>query len=449
MQVDAATPLCRVILIMALVTAPFGIVQSQQTMRLADSGDALDLYEQAEALLADDNSQDAYELLRAYESELAGNPYFDYLLGVTALDSGLTSEAILNLQRAVASAPEFSGARMELARALYDSAEYADARPLFAALLDESPPAAVRGVIERYINAIDSRPTRPPSRFAPYAELFSGYDTNANGSTDQQQFLGFTLTPQNQETSSIFVEAAAGFDWILPRSASFGWFLGARAAYRDNPDAPFVDAGIVNGQAGMNWRSGAIFGRAGIDAYGASRDGESNESYGGIDFMLGRSLDNSWDLSVAIRGGALRYDESIEVLDVNRTLYSLAASYRFESRGRFSIEAIGGSDDTQQAGSPYGNSKAGVRLSLSVPTGEASYLFASLGTLQSDYDGLFFGMAREDTQFNALLQLEFRDVWTDGLTLAPRLRLIDNESDVALYDYDRAEVGLLIRWAPK
>ncbi len=449
MQVDAATPLCRVILIMALVTVPFGIVHSQQTMRLADSGDALDLYEQAETLLASGNSQDAYELLRAYETELTGNPYFDYLLGVTALDSGLTSEAILSLQRAVASAPQFSGARMELARALYDSADYAAARPLFAALLDESPPAAVRGVIERYINAIDSRPTIPPSRFAPYAELFSGYDTNANGSTDQQQFLGFTLSPQNLETSSIFVEAAAGFDWNLPKSASFGWFLGARAAYRDNPDAPFVDAGIVSGQAGMNWRGGAVFGRAGIDAYGASRDGESNESYGGIDFMLGRSLDNNWDLSVAIRGGALRYDESIEVLDVNRTLYTLAASYRFQSRGRFSIEAIGGSDDAQQAGSPYGNSKLGARVSLGVPLGQASYLFASLGTLQSDYDGLFFGMIREDRQLNSLLQLEFRDVWTDGLTLAPRLRFVGNESDVALYDYDRTEVGLLIRWAPK
>jgi len=34
--------------------------------------------------------------LRAYESELAGNPYFDYLLGVAALDSGLMSEAILS-----------------------------------------------------------------------------------------------------------------------------------------------------------------------------------------------------------------------------------------------------------------------------------------------------------------------------------------------------------------
>ena len=66
----------------------------------------------------------------------------------------------------------------------------------------------------------------------------------------------------------------------------------------------------------------------------------------------------------------------------------------------------------------------------------------------SDYDGLFFGARREDTQLTSTLQLEFRDVLTPGLTIAPRIRYIDNDSGVALYDYDRTEVGLLIRWMP-
>ena len=91
----------------------------------------------------------------------------------------------------------------------------------------------------------------------------------------------------------------------------------------------------------------------------------------------------------------------------------------------------------------------GARIGLSAPLGQASYLFASLGTLTSNFDGQFFGANREDTQLSSLLQLEFRDVWTNGLTVAPRLRFIGNKSDVALYDYDRTEVGLLIRWAPQ
>ena len=445
----AATPLCRAILILALALSPVGLLHAQATMQIVDSNDAGDLYLQAESLLAAGHTRNAYELLRAYESELSGNPYFDYLLGVASLDSGHINAAILSLQRAATAAPDYSAARMELARAHYEAAEYGTAQAMFAALLDEDPPPAVREIISGYINAIDARPSAPPTRFSPYGELFTGHDSNANGSTENEQFLGFTLSPENLATDSMFFEAAAGFDWSLPRSTNFGWFVGARASYRDNPDAPFVDAGVVSGLLSMNWRNGAFFGRVGIDAYTASRDGESNETYGGANVLLGRSFGDRWDLSLAIRSGALNYDESIDVLDVTRTLYTLAASYRLATRGKLSVEAIGGNDDARENGSPYGNSKTGGRIAITTGLGEKTYLTATIGSLTSDFDGLFFGAAREDRQTTSLLQFEFHDVWTKGLTLAPRLRYIDNESDIDLYTYNRTEFGLMIRWAPK
>jgi tetratricopeptide (TPR) repeat protein len=445
----AARGLCRLVLILALAMAPLGALNAQQTMQLADSGDARDLYEQAESLLAGGHTRNAYELLRAYESEFSGNPYFDYLLGIASLDSGHNNAAIFALRRAAAGAPQFSAARMELARALYDAGDYSEARQLFATLLGENPPPSVDSVIKGYVNAIDTRPTAPPSRFSPYGELLTGHDSNANGATEDETFLGFKLSPENIKTNSLFIEAAAGFDWNLPRSTSFGWFIGARAAYRDNPDAAFVDSLVIGGLVSMNWRSGAVFGRAGINAFNATRDGDSNESYRGLDVMLGRNLSERWDLRLAIRSGAHDYTESIEVLDVNRTTYSLAASFRFASRGRLSFEAIGGGDDEQENGSPYGNSKEGGRLGLIAPLNDTAYLIASFDSISSDYDGLFFGAAREDTQMTSLLQFEFRDVWTEGLTLAPRLRYVDNDSDIYLYTYNRIEVGLMIRWAPQ
>ena len=445
----AAKRLGRAVLVLAFVMSSGATAFAQQTLQVAASTDTQTLLREAESLLAGGESQRAYDLLGPREAALSGNPYFDYLLGVAALDSGRINEAILSLRRAVATAPGFSGARMELARALYEAGETGEARPLFVALLDEDPPPGVRDVLNRYIYAIDTQPGRIPSRFAPFAELFAGHDSNANGSTDEQQFLGFTLSADNVETDSAFIEAAAGFDWTVPRSSRFAWQLGARASYRDNPDASFVNASVISTAGGMTWRSGSAFGRASLDAYWASRDGDSNESYGGADLLLGRQLNERWDLSVGVRGGALRYDDSIEILDVNRTLYTLGASYRFASRGRFRIEAIGGSDDEQQSGSPYGNSKSGGRLSLGVPLGDANYLYASVGSLESDYDGLFFGASREDTQLTSILQIEFRDVFTDGLTIIPRLRYVDNDSDVGLYDYQRLEGGLMIRWVAK
>lgn len=446
----AANEFGRTILLIALLAVlPLSFAAAQQTVQIEATSEARGLLQQAESLLAAGASQAAYQLLAPRETELSGNAYFDYLLGVAALDSGKTNEAILSLRRAASAAPQFSGARMELARAHYEAGERNLARPLFVALLGESPPAAVNNIIEQYISAIDAGPADAPGKFRPYAELMVGYDDNANGSTNDQQFLGFTLNPENLETDSSFFDAGAGFDLTVPKSAAFAWQMGARVGYRKNPDASFVDTGVVNIVGGMNWRSGAVFGRANVDAYWASRDGDSNESYSGVNLLVGRQLNERWELSASLRGGALRYDDAIEILDVNRVLYTLGAAYRFQSRGRFSIEAIGGSDDEQQSGAPYGNAKAGYRLSFNSAIGQSSFLLASVGSLTSDYDGLFFGVPREDEQLTSILQLEFRNVLTDGLTIAPRIRYIDNDSDVALYDYDRTEIGLLIRWIPK
>ena len=88
-------------------------------------------------------------LLSPEETRLAGNPLFDYLYGVAALDTGRLSNAIFALQRALAVSPSFSGARLELARAHYDAGNPSLARPLFERLLEEDPPDGVRAVVAR------------------------------------------------------------------------------------------------------------------------------------------------------------------------------------------------------------------------------------------------------------------------------------------------------------
>ncbi len=418
------------------------------TITVSNAAASRQLLSQAEQQLAAGHAEAAYTLLGPREDDFAGNAYFDYLLGVAALDSGRTTQAIFSLQRAIAVAPQFAGARMELARAYFESGSVAEARSLFVSLLDESPPAAVSDVLNQYIAAIDARPATPASRFSPYLEFGSGYDSNANGSTDNQQFLGFTLTPNNVETESPFADLAAGFSYSRPSSTRFGWYNGLRASYRSNPDADFVDSGIASGYGGFNWRRERFFGRLGADAYWASRDGESNEKWVAGDLLLGRRLSDRWDLTLNLRSGALRHRNSIEILDVDRTLATLGFAYRPTPSSVINLSIIGGKDDERVSGAPYGNDKRGARLSFRAPFGRA-FVFGSIGSLESDYDGLFFNGQRKDTQNNVLLQFEFRDVWSDGLSLIPRLRYINTDSDIALYEYDRTEVGLSLRWTPQ
>ncbi|MEX1266752.1 MAG: tetratricopeptide repeat protein, partial [Woeseia sp.] len=182
------------LLLLIGIAAPGGVRaqgSESRTLQVEVDEELRGLLAGAEDLLADNRPDAAYEQLAAHEPRYAGNPLFDYLLGVAALDSGNASEAIFSLQRALAVAPGFSGARLELARAWYDTGQHEMARPLFARVLEEQPPAPVRAVVVRYLLAIDAAPPRPRARFQPYAELFAGHDSNANGSTADEQFMGF------------------------------------------------------------------------------------------------------------------------------------------------------------------------------------------------------------------------------------------------------------------
>lgn len=436
------------VLLVGLLPPTVVEAQSEATFDVAVTGTDEDFLRWAEAQLAADNTEAAYASLSMAESRLAGNVVFDYLLGIAAVDTGRTSEAIFALRRAISTEPGFSGARMELARAYYEAGNPELARPMFVALLDEGPPPGVRGVLNSYIAAIDSKPATPPSRFSPFLDFGLGFDTNANGSTDNNQFLGFMLNPDNIETDSPFAELGVGFNFSAPTSTQFAWYLGGRAGHRHNNDASFVDSSVVSGLGGFTWQRSSFFGRFGADAYWMARDGSSNSSYGGLDLLLGARTSSNWDFTFGARGGALRYDDAIETLDVDRLLYSVGARYRFSSGlGSFGVEYIGGDDEAIQSGSPHGNSKTGGRVLLNAPIGDNQF-FMSVGTLESDYDGLFFGGPRTDDQLSATVQIEFRDVWTNGLSLIPRVRYFDNDSNVDLYKYDRTEFVLLLRWAP-
>jgi tetratricopeptide (TPR) repeat protein len=423
--------------------------QSADSLRVATAPAMQPLLAEAESLLANGQSKQAYELLQPQEAEYAGHVLYDYLLGIAALDSGRSSEAIFSLRRAIAVSPDFSGAKMELARAYYESGNPELARPLFTQLLGENPPPAVAAVINQYLQTIDSRDATPSRRFFPYVGLFAGYDTNANGSTDNQQFLGFTLSPDNVQTESGFAELNAGFNAYIPRSSQFAWIFNGRASHRANFDASFVDATIISGLGGFNWQRDAWFGRAALDGFWGSRDGNPNETYLGVDAILGRRINELWDVTAGIRGGAQRYDDTLSVLDVNRFLYSLGVNRHFASRAQIGAQLIGGNDNEVQSGSPYGNAKFGGRISVASPVGTSTWMSAALGVLESDYDGLFFGSARKDTQWTAVLQFEFRDVLTRGLSVTPRVRYVENDSDVELYSYDRTEMGIDVRWIPQ
>jgi hypothetical protein len=410
---------------------------------------------EAQRLLGQGDAAGAYALLAPREADWAGAPLYDYLLGVAALELGRVDEALFSLARVVATAPDFDGARMELARAQFEAQDLAAARAQFSYLAGRAPPAPTAAVISRYLAAIDSRVGARGSDWNAFAEAGGGYDSNANASTADQQFLGFDLNLRNIEADSAFGTLAAG----LGHQAGFGNGLatasGARLDWRANPDARFVDQLTASGSSSLFWTRDAWRASAGVSGYYGWLDGSPQEAYAGLTLGLARLFGDRWELAARAQGGPVRFQQdALEVLDVDRYLGSLTLTrYGIGSAGgRVGLALIAGRDEARPADSPFSNERLGARLSTAFPVSNSGSLYVEAGWLRARYDSNpgFFGNAfgrRDDDQWSALAVYERANWPAADWSLAPRLRYTRNGSSVPLYDYDRWEAAVTLRRA--
>jgi tetratricopeptide (TPR) repeat protein len=390
---------------------------------------------------------EVYRILVPLENQYAGDADYDYALGASALDSGRYSHAVFVLQRAVAARPRFAGARMELARAYFALGDNESARREFAILEKDNPPPQARRAIAGYLAAIDRRAIAYRPQRSAYAELASGYDSNANGAPDIQNFLGIPLDSRNQSTASSYYNLGVG--GLISHPFAPGWrLLGTgNAGYRGNPDASFVDSQVLRLAGGVEWRPGAVEFSLQPNFAMVLLDGEDNHQLLGVDAAGTWHASDRSQLSFNLRNSQARYADGLEVLDVDTLALGIASQYTPASMPRVQLAAAVtfGGDDAVEAGSPYGRDLAGGRLGATLGFGRGHTLQASVASVSSDYDGLFFGGTREDDQLGVSLGYEWGGLRGRGWTLRAQASYVDNSSTVTLYDYGRLDVGVSAR----
>lgn len=417
----------------------------------AETAEERQSLQRARSLLASGkraSAEEAHALLSPLEPRWSRDVEFNYLLGLAALESGKPHEAVFALQRAVAADPGFAGARIELARAYFDAGDNEDARREFNKVAAQQPPPEAAKVIHRYLEAIDRRALRYRPGWQARVEFGGGYDSNANDGTADSSFLGFDLSDASQETESGFFGAQAQVGYSLPLTPALGWRASIDGRHREYPDAKFVT------QTGGRLRTGLVLSGADwqlasdVSAEALALDGEDNRRVVALDVSGHRVLSATSTGIVSLRAAQLRYDELLEVQDVDQWVGALMLQWRplAARRWQFRIGPVGGREEARVQGSPFSRNLLGARTEIS--TVSRGWIWRALvGGLHSDYDEAFFGQTRRDRQFSVQLQLEIPAVFREW-TLQPSLAYVDNQSDVALYEYERVEAGLHLqrRW---
>jgi tetratricopeptide (TPR) repeat protein len=391
-------------------------------------------------------AEERYQVLAALEDRYAGDLDFDYPLGTLALDTGRYSEAVFVLQRAVSTRPSFSGARMELARAYYALGDNESARREFTALQQENPPPAARRTIEQYLGAIDQRAVGYEPQRGAYAELAAGFDSNANGAPDIQNFIGFTLDSRNQATSSPYYGVGVGGSLSHPFAPSWRALGHGLASYRGNPDASFVDSQVVRLGGGLEWHPNRWTLALVPSGTYAMLDGQENHQVVAADGSATYGFEEG-QIGLSLRYAQQRYTDELAVQDIDTFLYGVSTQtrLRFSPRLQLGAAVTVGTDEAVEPSSPFGRDLIGVRASAVLDLGRGSVVFVSLTDLDSDFDGAFFGEPRSDEQLNGVLGYEFSGWRASGWTARVQASYVDNASTVDLYDYDRLDAGLSLR----
>lgn len=418
-------------------------------LALSSAAAADGVIEQARDLLNSKQAASAYELLAPLGEEHAGEPDFDYLLGIAALDSGRPGLAVFALERVLAVKPDDALARAEIARAYYALSEYQTSRQEFEnAKANGEIPAAARDTMDRYLALID-RAQRGSQRVGGYIGFSTGYDSNINSGTDETTVaipvlnnLPFQLVDRATSQDSAFATIVAGVNALHPLDKNWALIGGARGYYRGT-ESPFstADTYLYGGVRGTYGKHEVVLAAQGEDFI---VDADSlRVVYGGY-AQWSYALDDKSRLSLSFQGNEINYPD---VSQRNATRYVTSASYLRSLPGKGEpvvyVGIYGGLEDENHGAHPqFGHDLYGGRLGGSIGLMPDLRGYLSLSMEQRDYHGAdpIFLRTRDDTQYIVSGGAEYK--LCENWLIRPNVSYTANDSNISINHYDRVVVGI-------
>lgn len=413
-----------------------------------------ELLDRASRSLADRDPAAAYALLEGGEAERAGDPRFDYLLGVAALDSGHLTRAIFALERVLAISPENHPARAELARAYLAAGEGASARrELEQARRAEGVPPEAAAAIDRVLGALDQITPAVGPKVSGYAELGAGRDSNVNSASNVGQFaipafggLLFTSDPGASRQHDLFASLAAGAN--LQWGLDAGWSLLATVDGRSmlNRRVHDMDTSLVDAAVGFSHADGANVQTVALQSNAAWVSSSVYRTANGASGQWQSQLDAASQASLFAQWSRQEYAGQGE-RNTDRTVLGTAYARSFQSTGTLAYASAYLADERARAdGFDYhGHRAAGLRLGGEQRVTPQAVVYAEWQQERRRYGGSepLFDMRRHDRQDDLLAGVRY--AIAPQWQLSPQIHATRAGSNITFYDYRRTIVQLVLR----
>lgn len=404
---------------------------------------------QAQSAPAESDANAAFAALEVQIAERAGEPQFDYALGIAALDSGRYGEAIIALQRVLAVEPGNAAARAELARAYAMAGDIDTARGQFATVVDDPTlPDPVRQRFTGFVRQFDRQIAGGGSSVSGFADARLGFDSNVNAATDLDQltiplfaFLGpGTLGAGAQAQDDEFAEINVGISGVAAIGRQDRVFASLLGSWRENFDVSAFSQASATATAGFahSFANRDVISLS-VQAQGFVLDDDLYRDSIGATAQYTKLIGNGRALTFSAQYSRLDFNGQ-PLLDADR----FSAAIGLVTSNLSASVQTGKEEARRQAGDAYSNWFASTSVGAEVPLGEKLALVggASFDLRRYDAQDALFLVERADERFDA--QVGVKVAFSDHIFLQPRVTYTRNWSNIALYDYDRwtASAGL-------
>lgn len=417
--------------------------------------------ERARELVDSGQAGAAFELLEPELAERAGDPAYDYLFALAALDSGQVSQGVFALERVLSVDPDHPQARAELARGYLLLGELDNARAEFEAVKRENPPAEVAMTIDRYLAEIDRREGGPQgTSFRGFVAVTGGYDSNVNSAQDSSAVnvpLFAALSPAGDGTTQIsaagiersdtFAQVSGGGSVTHRLGAQTALLANAAVTQRWNQSERNFDTGDGLANLGITWQRTQDRFTVALQGSQYRLDRNKYRNAVGVFGQWRRNLTPSSWASGYAQVTALSYDTQ-RIRNANR--YTVGGVYSSELGGPYQLNATVGAYGGVEAVRASGVDQLGHRFVGVTAQARFKFLsevsgFLNVSVESRDYGGTdpFFLVNRDDTFYRVGggIVYEFTRRWN----LIPQVYYSRNESNVALNEYDRVVLSLTLR----
>jgi len=405
-------------------------------------------------LVEGDETQRAWEYAQAHRDGLEGDPEFDLLYGIAAVEAGHPREAVFALRRVLAVRPGHGRARVALARAHFDAGNDLLARRELERLLASNPPEPLRAAAERYLWAVQGRASRYRTVVSGHLAFGGGHDSNVNSATSLESVDSpdgtLRIDEQGREQADDFVRLAGRLRIEHPLTPGIGGFASLAGERRYHDETDQLELGSALLRAGLRTRGDRTRASLGLHAQAVELDGAAYRDMSGLDADLRWALSETRVLGLSARYSRLDYDDRDESdADLVELGARATSGWRLPLRPVLSVSLSLGEErarrDTAEARARTERDLYGAGAVLRFQPASRWRLSGRLHYQRSEYAAVdpLFDERREDDYHSARLQLEWRTHPDRRVQL--RLTRVDNDSNLDLHDHEREVAELRLR----